>query len=244
MPQIWTSDNTDALCRMHIQEGSSCGYPLSVMGAHVSASPNHQTLRVSSIESRFNVAAFGLLGYELDLTALNPHEKDSVRDQIAFYKLHRDLLQYGRFIRLNPIGTGSDPAIWVVSNADRSEMLVLYFQTLNTPNGKSDLLRIPTVDTDAIYAVTPRKERINLKMFGDLINRISPIRMKDGSVVDRVVTSSVALDSELEYYIVPGDLLAYAGIKLNQQFTGTGYDKETRVLGDFGSRIYHIKKIQ
>jgi alpha-galactosidase len=123
-------------------------------------------------------------------------------------------------------------------------MLVLYFQTLNTPNGKSDLLRIPTVDTDAIYAVTPRKERINLKMFGDLINRISPIRMKDGSVVDRVVTSSVALDSELEYYIVPGDLLAYAGIKLNQQFTGTGYDKETRVLGDFGSRIYHIKKIQ
>jgi len=48
----------------------------------------------------------------------------------------------------------------------------------------------------------------------------------------------------LEYYIVPGDVLAYGGIKLNQQFTGTGYDKETRVLGDFGSRIYHIKKME
>lgn len=63
--QIWTSDNTDAYCRLAIQEGTSYGYPLSSIGAHVSDCPNHQTLRVTSLDSRFNVACFGVLGYEL-----------------------------------------------------------------------------------------------------------------------------------------------------------------------------------
>jgi len=243
MPQTWTSDNTDALCRMHIQEGTSCGYPLSAMGAHVSASPNHQTLRTTTIESRFNVASFGVLGYELDLTALNAQEKESVKDQIAFYKLYRSLFQYGLFSRIKPIAKSKDDAIWVVSNPDFNEMLVLFFQTLNEPNGQSDVLRIPVADVEATYAVTPRKERISLKTFGDLVNMISPIRLKDGSPVEKIVSNTLTLESELEYYIVPGDILAYAGIKLNQQFCGTGYDKETRVLGDFGSRIYHIKKM-
>jgi alpha-galactosidase len=244
MPQTWTSDNTDPLSRMHIQEGTSCAYPLSTMGAHVSASPNHQTLRISSIESRFNVAAFGLLGYELDLTELNPFEKEAVRDQIAYYKLYRSLFQYGRLYRVAPVATGADPSIWVLADADCSEMMVLFFQTHVQPNGSADLLRIPMADPQANYAVTPRKERISLKTFGTLVNRLSPIRMKDGSTVQRIVSDTMSLESELEYYIVPGDVLAYGGIKLNQQFTGTGYDKETRVLGDFGSRIYHIKKME
>ena len=78
MPQIWTSDDTDAYERQLIQAGTSYGYPPSVMGCHVSASPNHQTARTSPIESRFNVAAFGVLGYELDLGRLTPAEQKAV----------------------------------------------------------------------------------------------------------------------------------------------------------------------
>ena len=244
MPQTWTSDNTDALCRMHIQEGTSCGYPLSTMGAHVTASPNHQTLRETSIESRFNVAAFGLLGYELDLTSVNEHERESIRSQIEFYKLHRSLFQFGEFFRIEPIANGGNQSLWVVASPDRSEMIVLFFQTLNTPNAGGDIIRIPIADTEATYAITPRKERISLKVFGDLINRISIVKLKNDTLLERIVTDRVSLESELEYYIVPGDILAYGGIKLNQQFTGTGHDKETRVIGDFGSRLYHCKKMQ
>jgi alpha-galactosidase len=67
MPQIWASDNTDAICRAAIQTGYSYGYPMTVVGAHVSGCPNHQTLRNTPIETRFEVAAFGLLGYECNL---------------------------------------------------------------------------------------------------------------------------------------------------------------------------------
>ena len=244
MPQTWTSDNTDALSRMHIQEGTSCGYPLSSIGAHVSESPNHQTLRKSNIESRFNVASFGVLGYEMDLAQLSPLEKESVRQQIAFYKVHRSLLQYGEFFRIEPIANGNNQASWVVATPDRSEMLVLFFQTLNEPNPHADILRIPIADPEANYAVTPRKERMDIKVFGSLMNTISPIRLKNDGTLQRLVSETVHLDNELEYYIVGGDVLAYHGIVMNQQFGGTGFDKETRVLGDFGSRIYHLKALR
>jgi alpha-galactosidase len=243
MPQTWTSDNTDALSRVYIQEGTSYGYPLSSMGAHVSESPNHQTLRVSNLESRFNVAAFGLLGYEMDLSQLSTQESEVIRNQIAFYKVHRSLLQYGEFFRFKTIADNNQ-AIWVVSAPDRTEMLALFFQTLNIPNPPTDILRIPIADPDLTYAVTPRRERIDLKSFGTLVNMVSPIRIKNDGNLQRLVDETVHLENELEYYIVNGDVLAYRGIVLNQQFGGTGYDKETRVLGDFGSRIYHLKALK
>jgi alpha-galactosidase len=73
---------------------------------------------------------------------------------------------------------------------------------------------------------------------------VSPIRIKNDGNLQRLVDETVHLENELEYYIVNGDVLAYRGIVLNQQFGGTGYDKETRVLGDFGSRIYHLKALK
>lgn len=98
-PQIWTSDDTDAMERLGIQKGASYLYPLSAMGAHVSAVPNAQTLRSISLPVRFAVSAFGVLGYELDLTELNDIEKKEIKEQIAWYKQHRHLLQYGTFYR-------------------------------------------------------------------------------------------------------------------------------------------------
>ena len=243
MPQTWTSDNTDEHCRLFIQEGTSCGYPLSAMGCHVSASPNHQTLRKTDIESRFNVAAFGVLGYELDITKLNRQQKEAIRAQIAFYKAHRSLLQYGNFTRIKLANSDSNQVVWAVAREDKSELLVLFAQKLNPANPGSDKLKVQLIDHDAIYEVFPRQQKIDIKMFGDLVNRISPVPITEGGLAQDTISKNISLDSEVEHYRVTGEQVAYAGIKLNQQFGGTGYDAMTRVLGDFGSRIYIFKKI-
>jgi alpha-galactosidase len=240
MPQAWCSDNTDALCRTEIQKGTSFGYPLSCTGAHVSASPNHQTLRVSDLESRFNVACFGDLGYEMDLCSLSTTEKAQIKAQIEFYKDNRPLLQYGQFLRIE-----SDPNRYIcaVANKDRSEMIVLDFQKLNTPNGPSQVLRIPFANPDYTYAVVPRTQKIPVKKFGTLINMISPVKVSEKSKMKTVIADKIYLKNEIEHYLVPGDMLAYAGIKLFQEFGGTGFNDCTRVMGDFDSRLYYICKV-
>jgi alpha-galactosidase len=86
MPQTWASDDTDAYERIHIQSGYSLAYPLSSIGAHVSASPSHQLLRITPIDTRFNVAAFGVLGYELDLSHLDEVETRLLKRRFLFIK--------------------------------------------------------------------------------------------------------------------------------------------------------------
>jgi len=243
MSQTWTSDNTDALCRLYIQEGTSCGYPLSTMGSHVSTSPNHQTLRRTDLEARFNVAAFGVLGYELDITKLKGQQKEAIRSQIAFYKAHRSLLQYGNFTRIKLANSHSNQVVWAVASHDKSELLVLFAQKLNQPNPGADKLRVEAVDLNAVYEVFPRQQKIDIKMFGDLLNRVSPVPITEGGLAQDTISKAISLESEIEHYRVSGEQVAYGGIKLNQQFGGTGYDAMTRVLGDFGNRIYIFKKI-
>src|SRR5213080_2010783 len=82
-PQAWTSDDTDAIERLAIQWGTSLAYPLSAMGAHVSAVPNHQVGRITPLATRAAVAFFGTFGYELDTTRLTESERVAVRDQVA-----------------------------------------------------------------------------------------------------------------------------------------------------------------
>ena len=97
MPQTWTSDNTDAVARLEIQYGTSLVMPISSMGSHVSAIPNHQVHRMTSMKMRGDVAMAGNLGYELDVTTLSEAEKQEMKEQISFYKEHRKLVQYGTF---------------------------------------------------------------------------------------------------------------------------------------------------
>lgn len=99
--QYWTSDCTDARERIDIQEGTSYGYPQTIMSAHVSASPNHQTMNSSPIFARFNVACGGVLGYELDASVLSKEDSEAIAKQIAFYKENRKLLQFGDQYRLH-----------------------------------------------------------------------------------------------------------------------------------------------
>jgi alpha-galactosidase len=154
-PQAWTSDDTDAVERLRIQWGTSMAYPLSSMGAHVSAVPNHQTGRITPIGTRAAVAFFGVLGYELDPTALSAAERAAVSTQIAFYIEHRELFQRGRFIRLRGPFTGDDRwTAWMVVAPDRARAIVGAFQALNMPAPPTDRLRLRGLDPVAGYRVS------------------------------------------------------------------------------------------
>jgi len=233
----WTSDNTDTLCRTFIQEGTSYGYPLSTMGCHVSTTISHQTLRRSNLESHFNVACFGCLGYELDVTSLSRDEKLAIADQISFFKQFRSTLQFGTFSR-----DRHDSIIqWTCASGDRKTFITLWMQPLNPANAGSDLLIVDEVDEMGVYDVFPRAEKVPLSQFGALIKRIKPLE-KTGETINKAISENISLPNEIEHYTVSGSVLKYAGIKLNQQFSGTGWDQRTRVLGDFGSRLYIILK--
>lgn len=122
-PQIWTSDNTDAIDRLLIQYGTSFGYPLSCMGSHVSAVPNHQTGRVTSLTTRGVVASAGTFGYELNLTMLSEEEKATVRQQIESYRKYEQLIQQGDYYRLT--SPYEDPvAAWAVVSKDKEDVLL------------------------------------------------------------------------------------------------------------------------
>lgn len=122
-PQIWCSDNTDALDRVKIQYGTSFGYPASAVGSHVSVVPNEQTGRVISMETRGIVAMAGVLGYELDLGRLSLEEKEIVKEQIRKYRTYSGLVQKGLYYRLtNPFEDST--AAWEFISEDGSEALV------------------------------------------------------------------------------------------------------------------------
>lgn len=240
MPQTWTSDNTDAISRLQIQSGTSYGYPLSTMGAHVSASPNHQTLRATPIETRFNVAAFGVLGYELDLTELSQAEKKAVKAQIEYYKEHRKLFQYGRFFRLEP--AEENISKWIVVSEDGSEAVLGMYQKLAQPNPVPDIIKTKYLDNDALFQICSRKQFLSIEAFGNLVNEVTTLPIKEDGVDHTITGNHVMLETEKEEYNVYGDHANNAGIKISQQFSGTGYDERIRLMGDYGSRLYYFSK--
>lgn len=241
MPQIWTSDDTDASERVQIQEGTSYGYPPSTMGAHVSASPNHQTLRETGLDTRFNVAAMGVLGYELDLTQLSHIERKIIKAQVGFYKQHRQLLQTGSFER---VFNKDGQVIWQITDEKKDHAIALLYRERSEPNKSGDILFARGLDEDGIYKVTVRECKVPIKSFGNLINMVSPVRIKEDGVMQAIIGKAYAMDSEKEEYTVTGGLLMYAGIRLNMRFIGTGLGEGTRVMGDHSSRLYTIDRVK
>ena len=241
MPQIWTSDDTDPNERMFIQEGTSYGYPQSVMGAHVSASPNHQTLRETSLETRFNVAAMGVLGYELDLTRLSLIDRKTIKEQVAFYKEHRELLQTGSLKR---VYSSENNTIWQVTDDKKEHAVALLYKRCSEPNQSYDILYADDLNEDSIYRVRVKSIKVRVKTFGNLVNQISPVYIKEDGVMQAMIGKAYALDGETEEYVVNGAVLMYAGIRLSGRFIGTGLNEGTRVMGDYSSRLYCIDKIK
>lgn len=150
MPQTWTSDNSDAVSRLKIQYGTSLVYPLSSMGAHVSAVPNHQVHRNTSLRTRGHAAMSGNFGYELDLTVFSEQEKEEVREQVKLYKEIRHLVQFGDFYRLRNPFEGNEAA-WTIVSEDRSEAVLYYFRILSEANEPIVWLRTAGLDPEGDY---------------------------------------------------------------------------------------------
>lgn len=254
-PQIWASDNTDALCRTQIQYNYSYGYPLSCISAHVSASPNHQTLRNMPLETRFAVAAFGNLGYEFNLCDLPKDEFMAVKAQIELYKKWREVIQYGTFYRrecfdnrnsrnhgvLNN-GAGNN-ASWCVASKDMSKAVGFTMQKLVVPNTQFACFFANGLKDDAVYHFYNRRLKHNIKEFGELVNMVSPVHIKQGSLVQELASKFVKLDGETEDYMAYGDTLMYAGVKLKQSFSATGYSEDVRLYQDFAARLYFMEEV-
>ena len=155
-PQAWTSDDSDAIERLKIQYGTSLLYPLSSMGAHVSIVPNHQTNRLTPLKTRGNVAFFGSFGYELDLNQLSPEELAEVREQIAFYKRHRELIHNGTFYRLQSPFKGDGQTAWMVVSQDQNTALLGTFKALNQVNRSHQRLQLKGLAADKVYRLEGR----------------------------------------------------------------------------------------
>ena len=243
MPQIWTSDDTDAYERMKIQTGTSYGYPQSVMSAHVSASPNHQTMRTSPLESRFDVAAFGLLGYELDLTQLSFAQKKVIAAQIGYYKEHRSLFQYGTFVRLCSPFEDSDNCQWMIYSEDSDEALVFEGIGRIAPNSETLPIRLRALKPEQKYQVSLRQEMIDIRALGSLVNQVLPVKVNSDGMLVHVVSGMYMMPAEKEELCAYGDLLMKAGFRPKQRFSGSGYNDQVRMMPDYSARIWYIKKL-
>ena len=239
-PQIWASDNTDAVCRAAIQTGYSYGYPMSVLSAHVSGCPNHQTLRNTPLSSRFAVAAFGILGYECNLCDLKKQELEEIRTQIAWYKKWRRVLQTGDFYR----GKSGDQTEWTCVSEDRRYAVGMVMQNLTRPNMRYLDYHARGLDDQKTYHFYNLPAKYDIREFGDLINTVSPIHIRQGSFTQSLVAKFVKMDGEQEDYHVSGANLMHAGIRLKQAFAATGYNDQVRYYPDFASRLYMMEEDQ
>ena len=181
-PQTWTSDDTDAVERLKIQYGTSMLYPISSMGSHVSAIPNHQLHRLTSLHMRFAVAIFGTFGYELDPLALTEEEKDEIRDQVRFMKKYRRLIQFGTFYRLQSPFAGTETA-WMVVSEDKTQAIVGYYRVLQEINAPFRRLKLQGLAPDRLYAISGKELQeygIELQRAGLVLTDASASENRDG----------------------------------------------------------------
>ncbi|MDE6908951.1 MAG: alpha-galactosidase [Lachnospiraceae bacterium] len=175
-PQIWCSDDADAIERLEIQEGTALLYPLSTMGAHVSDCPNHTVGRVTPFETRGIVALAGTFGYELDVTKIPQEDRDQIPDQIAMYHKYNDLVREGDYYRIASYAQNHKYDCWQIVSEDRKQSLVTFVQVLNRANFKSRRILLKGLDAEKQYRVA-------------FVN--------DDSIVDKVYSGDVLMKAGL-----------------------------------------------
>ena len=164
-PQIWCSDDTDAIERLSIQEGTALIYPLSTMGAHVSDCPNHTVGRVTPFQTRGHVALAGTFGYELDITRLSEQEREQIPQQVAMYHRYNDLVRTGDYYRLASYGENHQFDCWQVNSKDGKQALVTFVQVMGRANCHSRRVRLQGLNPQASY----RDEQTNAVYGGDAL---------------------------------------------------------------------------
>lgn len=233
MPQFWASDNSDALCRQQIQTHYTYGYPMSVLGCHVSSIPNHQTLRETQLSARYEVAAMGLLGYELNLLKLDDTELEDIKEQIAHYKSIREWMMESDLYRLR---TGEDGhwALMALSK-DRKRGAVMTMQELLRPGSPIYVLKSRGLSENRLYHFFSRPTMMNIRPISGRMVSMTPSVARDGSLYVRI-------QRENEDYMLYGSLLNHGGIRLKSDFNGHNLDENTRYYIDYSTRFYQVEE--
>jgi len=178
-PQIWCSDNTDAVNRMDIQYGTSFCYPVSTMGAHVSAVPNHQAGRSTPLSTRGCVAMSGTFGYELDVTKLTQQERNTVKRQIAqFHKIY-DLIQYGDYYRLTD--TSAPYTVWEFAELGGKEALICAVSKRIESNAPPTRINVQGLDDGSLYDVSIKRADCKENSFC-VYSKLSGMALKHGGI--------------------------------------------------------------
>lgn len=238
-PQIWGSDNTDAVVRARIQDSYSYGYPPETVSAHVSDCPNHQTMRTTPLDTRYTVASFGTLGYECNLCDMKKEQLEAIKGQIELYKQWREVLQKGTFYRCD---AGSRTQ-WCVVSKDRTRAVGMLMYSLGMPDMRRDVYKAKGLDADKRYHFYNAPGNVDIRAFGGLVNTMSPVHIKPESWLMDVAAKVVKLSGEKEDYVAFGDMLMNCGVRLKQGYAATGYSDEVRVMGDFGARRYYMQEV-
>lgn len=152
-PQIWCSDDTDAIERLTIQEGTALIYPLSAMGAHVSDCPNHAVGRVTPFETRGHVALAGTFGYELDVTKIPKEDREMIPKQVKMYHKYNDLVRMGDYYRIASYRENRMYDCYMVVKKDKSEALVTFVQVMGRPNSHSRRILLKGLAEDKTYRI-------------------------------------------------------------------------------------------
>ncbi len=152
-PQIWASDDTDAIERLKIQEGTALIYPLSTIGAHISDCPNHTVGRVTPFETRGHVALAGTFGYELDVTRIPEEDKDMIPKQVEMYHKYNDLIRQGDYYRIASFSENHEYDCYGVVSKDKTEALYTYVQVLGRPNYHSRKIHFKGLALEKKYII-------------------------------------------------------------------------------------------
>lgn len=252
--QIWGSDDTDAIVRAEIQNNYSYGYPLSCIGCHVSSVPNHQTLRLTPLETRFNVAAFGSLGYEMNMNDISEEQLCEITSDISLYKKYRDIFQNGIFYRgrsfngnlnvfdmSNNVNCGNIME-WTVVSDDRTKAVSMILVKEAVPNHQELRLYPKGLDDAKMYHFQSKSRKMSVRTFGDLINTVSPVHIKADSKITGIIDIFVKMKTESEDFTLTGDTMMYGGVPLKPAYSGTGINSDTRIFTDYSSRLYIIEE--
>lgn len=159
-PQIWCSDDTDAIERLKIQAGTSYVYPCSAMGAHVSDCPNHTVGRNTPFKTRGDVAMVGTFGYELDVTRISEEDKKQIPQQIEQFKKYNSLVRTGDFYRIGNMFEDNTWDAWEFVAKDKSEVLFEFVQVLARPNMRSRRIKLKGLDPNAYYFCEDNPEQV------------------------------------------------------------------------------------
>ncbi len=190
-PQIWCSDNTDAIERLAIQEGTALLYPLSTIGAHVSDCPNHVVGRRTPFDTRGHVALAGTFGYELDITKISEEDRDAIKVQTEMYHQFQPLIREGDYYRLASWQENHLYDCWQIVSKDQTESLVTFVQVLAQPNRRSRKIRLAGLDpkaryrlegSDAIYSgeMLMNGGLLISQVMGDFMSRVYHLKVSDG----------------------------------------------------------------